>query len=297
MSDFERPIDDPGGPGGQDVEERRTPPGDTADNTGGPAEPHPAELDLPGPDDPVAWNYVRPGTAVVGPEGRRIGRVVQMLGTEDEGIFHGVAVGPEGGGPTRVVRADPKLPGLLYAGTETGVWVSLDDGGSWQRLRAGLPVAPIHDLIVKDTDLVVATHGRAFWILDDLTPLHQLAAAPPDDVHLFAPRPTIRWRAYKGHGMKPGPAREVGYRMAGSVGYAYRLVEAPTGENTEKALDAGENPPSGVIVHYWLKEPASGDVTLTFLDAYGYEIRTFTSRREPRRGTPVSAPAVATGGE
>ncbi|MGH7332791.1 MAG: WD40/YVTN/BNR-like repeat-containing protein, partial [Candidatus Rokuibacteriota bacterium] len=128
---------------------------------------------------------------------------------------------------TRVIREDPSRRGLLYCGTETGVWVSLDDGGAWQRLRDNLPVAPIHDLIVKDTDLVVATHGRAFWILDDLTPLHQLAEAPPQgDAHLFAPRLTVRWRAYKGHGMKPGPGREVAYRMAGSVGYAYRQVEA-----------------------------------------------------------------------
>src|SRR4030095_16553698 len=87
---------------------------------------------------------------------------------------------------TRVVREDPHRRGLLYAGTETGVWVSLDDGGAWQRLRGNLPGAHIHDLIVKNTDLVVATHGRAFWILDDLTPLHQVAAVPPDgDVHLF----------------------------------------------------------------------------------------------------------------
>src|SRR5262249_52614860 len=130
---------------------------------------------------------------------------------------------------TRVVREDPNRRGLLYAGTEAGVWISLDDGESWQRLRGNLPVAPIHDLIVKDTDLVVATHGRAFWILDDVTPLHQLAAALPDgDARLFAPRSTIRWRAYRGHGMKPGPGREIGYRMVGSVGYAYRQVEAPT---------------------------------------------------------------------
>src|SRR5687767_12980769 len=111
---------------------------------------------------------------------------------------------------TRVIREDPGRRGLLYAGTETGVWVSLDDGGSWQRLAGNLPVAPIHDLIVKDTDLVVATHGRSFWILDDLTPLHQMAdTVATADAHLFAPRPTVRWRAYKGHGMKPGPSREV----------------------------------------------------------------------------------------
>jgi photosystem II stability/assembly factor-like uncharacterized protein len=200
---------------------------------------------------------------------------------------------------TRVVREDPNRRGLLYAGTETGVWVSLDDGGSWQRLRGNLPVAPIHDVIVKDTDLVVATHGRAFWILDDLTPLHQLAeAVPATGAHLFTPRPTVRWRAYKGHGMKPGPGREVAYRMAGSVGYAYRQVETPTGEKAERLLDAGENPPNGVVVHYWLEEAAAGDVALTFLDADGREIRSFTSRREAAGdGTRAPASPGATGGE
>ena len=199
---------------------------------------------------------------------------------------------------TRVVREDPGRRGLLYCGTETGVWVSLDDGGAWQRLGGNLPVAPIHDLIVKDTDLVVATHGRAFWILDDLTPLHQLAGAlAAGDAHLFAPRPTIRWRAYKGHGMKPGPGREVAYRMVGSVGYAYRQIETSTGEKKEQLLDVGENPPGGVIVHYWLKEAPAGDLTLTFLDADGRELRTFTSRREPVAAAPAPSPAGAAGGE
>jgi photosystem II stability/assembly factor-like uncharacterized protein len=187
---------------------------------------------------------------------------------------------------TRVIREDPGCRGLLYAGTETGVWVSLDDGGAWQRLQSNLPVTPIHDLVVKDSDLVVATHGRAFWILDDVTPLRQLAAAVPADTHLFAPRTTVRWRAYTGHGMKPGPGREVAYRMAGSVGYAYRQVDTPTGEKKERLLDAGENPPAGVVVHYWLKDAPAGDLTLTFLDAEGHEIRSFTSRREPAEAPP-----------
>jgi photosystem II stability/assembly factor-like uncharacterized protein len=185
---------------------------------------------------------------------------------------------------TRVVREDPSRRGLLYCGTETGVWVSLDDGGSWQRLRSNLPVAPIHDLVVKDTDLVAATHGRSFWILDDLTPLHQMAdATAAAEAHLFAPRPTVRWRAYRGHGMKPGPGREVAYRMAGSVGYAYRQVEAPTGEKQERLLDAGENPPNGVIVHYWLREAPAGDIALAFVDGDGRVIRSFTSRRDTTR--------------
>jgi hypothetical protein len=109
MTDFEREpgaIDDPGGPGGQDVDVSRLPPGDTADDTGGPAQPEVAELDLPGPDDPVAWNYVEPGTRVLGPDGEKIGTVEAMLGTDVEGIFHGVAVKPESGGPARVIPSD-----------------------------------------------------------------------------------------------------------------------------------------------------------------------------------------------
>ena len=191
-----------------------------------------------------------------------------------------IAEGIPDGEITRVIREDPSRRGLLYAGTETGVWVSFDAGGTWQPLRSNLPVAPIHDLIVKDTDMVVATHGRSFWILDDLTPLHQMAdQIAGADGHLFAPRPTVRWRAYRGHGVKPGPGREVAYRLAGSLGYAYRQITAPTGEKIEAPLDAGENPPNGVIVHYWLKEAPRGDLALSFLDAGGREIRTFTSRR------------------
>lgn len=109
MNDFERQpggIDDPGMKGGTDPEERTLPPGDTAGDTGGPGEPEPSELDLPGPDDPVAWNYVEPDTLVVGPDGKELGRVAAMLGTEDEGIFHGVAVIPRGGRTARVVPAD-----------------------------------------------------------------------------------------------------------------------------------------------------------------------------------------------
>jgi hypothetical protein len=125
MSDFDRRpggIDDPGMKGGTEPDERPLPPGDTAGDTGGPGEPHPAELDLPGPEDPVAWSYVAPGTEVVGPDGT-IGRVVQMLGTEDEGIFHGAAVAPEGGGPARIIPAD--AVGYM---TPTRVEVSWDAG-------------------------------------------------------------------------------------------------------------------------------------------------------------------------
>ncbi len=109
MTDFDRQpgaIDDPGMKGGIDPDEETLPPGDTADNTGGDGEPKAAELDLPGPDDPVAWSYVEADTVVVGPDGQELGRVAAMLGTETEGIFHGVAVTPYDDGKARVVPAD-----------------------------------------------------------------------------------------------------------------------------------------------------------------------------------------------
>ncbi len=109
MNDFDRQpgaIDDPGMKGGIDPGEERLPPGDRADNTGGPGEPEASELDLPGPDDPVAWAYVEPGTLVVGADGSELGKVAEMLGTATENIFHGVAVDPKRDGPTRVVPAD-----------------------------------------------------------------------------------------------------------------------------------------------------------------------------------------------
>jgi hypothetical protein len=109
MSDWQRnpgAIDDPGMKGGVEPDQDRLPPGDSADDTGADGEPAAAELDLPGPDDPVAWSYVQPGTPVVGREGVKIGSVEAMLGTEAEGIFHGIALHSALGGRSRVIPAD-----------------------------------------------------------------------------------------------------------------------------------------------------------------------------------------------
>jgi hypothetical protein len=108
MSDWQRnpgAIDDPGLKGGTEPDIDSLPPGDSADDTA-PQEPQVAELDMPGPDDPVAWSYIEPGTPVTGREGVRIGKVEAMLGTEMEGIFHGIALDPAEGGPTRMLPAD-----------------------------------------------------------------------------------------------------------------------------------------------------------------------------------------------
>ncbi len=152
---------------------------------------------------------------------------------------------------TRVVREDPGRPGLLYAGTERGVYVSFDAGSAWQPLSLNLPVVPIHDLAVKDGDLAAATHGRSFWILDNAALLHQLRGPALDAAEwLFEPRPTIRFR----------DGADVVARI-----------------DTETAT--GANPPGGVVIPYYFREKPSGEVTLRILKA-DEVIRSFSGMEE-----------------
>jgi photosystem II stability/assembly factor-like uncharacterized protein len=152
---------------------------------------------------------------------------------------------------TRVIREDPGRRGLLYAGTEAGAYVSFDDGAHWQSLKLGLPVVPVHDLLVKEGDLVAATHGRGFWILDHVALLHQFdAAALSDKVHLFAPETTVRFR------QTAGPAGGFGTDVTGT----------------------GENPIVGVNIPFYLKDAPTGPVTLKILrerSGSAEEVRTF----------------------
>jgi photosystem II stability/assembly factor-like uncharacterized protein len=180
---------------------------------------------------------------------------------------------------TRVIREDPERRGLLFAGTETGIYVSFDDGAHWQSLRLNLPAVPIHDLVIKDSDLVVATHGRAFWILDDISPLRLMSDEVRESkVHLFPPRPAYRFLSSGGFHDKPTAGKS--YTSSGVFILAYRQQEKPTGEKVSKYLAAGQNPPSGVIVHYYLKEKPEGKITLTFVDGKGKEIKTFSSEEK-----------------
>jgi hypothetical protein len=153
---------------------------------------------------------------------------------------------------TRVIREDPNRRGLLYAGTEQGLFVSFNDGESWQSLQGNLPLSPIHDLAVhkRDMDLVVATHGRSFWILDDLTPLHQMSdELARADAFLMQPR--------------------FSYRMDG---FQY----------TRPGLALGQNPPNGVLVNYYFKTKPSNEVTLEFLDADGKIIAAYSSKKDKK---------------
>ena len=177
---------------------------------------------------------------------------------------------------TRVIRCDPVQPGLLYAGTETGVYVSFNDGGNWQRFQLNLPVSPVYELLVKGNDLVAGTHGRSIWILDDRTSLHQLANVPAGEPYLFAPSETERWLP----GIDWSGAVKTTTNYLNSRGGGYDVDTTPDGEVVQTFLDAGENAPRGAIITYSL--PAAADpelpIELRFAKAGGEEVRTFTSR-------------------
>ncbi len=147
----------------------------------------------------------------------------------------------------RAVREDPKKPGLLYAGTETGVFVSFNDGALWRPLKLNLPTTPVHDLTVKNDDLVVATHGRAFWILDDVTPLRQFDDnVATEDVHLYLPQTAYRFQS---------------------------------GDRPAKPVLVGENPPSGAVIDFYVKEKPKGEVTIEIVDSTGKSVRKYSSSK------------------
>jgi len=166
---------------------------------------------------------------------------------------------------TRAIRSDTKRKGLLFAGTETGVYVSLNDGTSWEPLQLNLPRVVIRDLRVHGNDLIVATHGRSFWSLDDISPLRTLGetiTAKP--VHLFAPAPAIRWVSGGGSG--------------------------------RASLTAGGNPRFGVNIDYWLKAAPSAPIALQILEAGGTVVHTFRSASAPRKdstGNPAADSAAS----
>ncbi|MFZ2648717.1 MAG: hypothetical protein WA210_01300 [Burkholderiaceae bacterium] len=177
---------------------------------------------------------------------------------------------------TRVLRADSVRAGLLFVGTETGVFFSVNDGVNWSRMRGGLPVVPVYDIKLKGSDLVVATHGRSFWILDDISPLRAWHGAR-DAVQLVAPRQTVRtrlsWIAGVGYSKKG-----ISYGPAFGIGAATEALPRADGGITRRHLDVGENPPLGAIVYYWLPEAFSGTVALSFIDANGQTLNRFASQ-------------------
>src|SRR4051794_7730303 len=169
------------------------------------------------------------------------------------------------------VREDPERTGLLFGGTEEGVYVSFDDGANWESLRLNLPATSIRDLIVKNDDLVVATHGRGFWILDNITPLRQCSRRPAGDVvasHSEAATADSDTRLFK-----PQTALRVRANL-----------------NTDTPLPpdepAGENPPDGAMFDYFLSKDASGPVTMEIKDDKGQLIRKYSSADKPIEANP-----------
>jgi hypothetical protein len=179
---------------------------------------------------------------------------------------------------TRVIREDPKRRGLLYAGTETGVYASWDDGGHWHRLGGNLPAVPVHDLVIKDDDLILATHGRSFWVLDDITPLR---AGPGEQTRLFPPRTTYRFLEPHRWGGRSEPGLKVYVGVGGE-----EAIGVVTAAGEVKLLTAAANPPTGVIVQYRLRQ--EGEVTLSFFDAGNRLIKRFSSR-DKDDGVPARA--------
>ena len=169
-----------------------------------------------------------------------------------------ISAGLPDGAVVHAVREDPQRAGLLYAGTERGVFVSFDDGAHWQSLQLNLPPSPIHDLVVKNDDLVVATHGRSFWILDDVTPLRQIdAKTAQQDVVLFKPQTALR-------------------------------LSYPDEVNTRRPV--GTNPPAGALIDYTFKSEPKGEVTLDIVDAQGKLMRHLSSTQTTKEIQPPEWP-------
>ena len=147
------------------------------------------------------------------------------------------------------IREDPVRPGLLYVGTENGLYVSFNDGENWEPLQSNMPRAPVYWMVVQEhfNDLVIATYGRGFWILDDLTPIQQMNQTVRDsNVHLFPPRP------------------------------AYRFRQSAVPVTMSDDPSAGQNPQYGAAISYYLKTAPAGDVRISIADAKGQTVRTFT---------------------
>ena len=183
----------------------------------------------------------------------------------------------------RVVRTDPVRPGLLYAGTELGLLVSLDDGENWRKWASNLPVVPIYDLIVKNDDVIIGSHGRGLWLLDDLSALRELAkdaqskqriAAP----HVFAPAPTVRVLPdlFAQYDISEGKA----YGLGMGAGAIYTAEKTATGHVRRKFLDSGAGRERGLLLYYAVPAglPAATAATLEFLDSAGKVVRTYGAK-------------------
>jgi photosystem II stability/assembly factor-like uncharacterized protein len=185
--------------------------------------------------------------------------------------------GIPGGAAVSVVREDPKRKGLLFAGSETQVYVSFDDGDHWQSLRLNMAPSSVRDLVIKDDDVVVGTHGRGIWILDDITPLRQIEVGGDGSATASLRPPSGQAAEREAILFKPQTAWRVRWNM-----------------NTDTPLPPDEptapNPPEGAIINYYLKSAASGPVTLEIVGADGKSVRRYSSTDEVFKPDPATAP-------
>ena len=168
-----------------------------------------------------------------------------------------ISAGLPPGAVVHAVREDPVRPGLLFAGTEIGVFVSFDDGSRWQSLQKNLPPSPVHDLLIKGDDLVVATHGRSFWILDNITPLRQAEATQTADAALLKPQKALR-------------------------------LHYPDAVDSRHPV--GQNPPAGAMIDYVLKAAPTSELTIDILDAQGQRMRHLSSTKTSKVIQPPEWP-------
>jgi len=178
---------------------------------------------------------------------------------------------------TRTIREDTVRRGLLFVGTETGVFCSLDDGASWSRLNLNLPAVPVHDIKIKHEDLCIATHGRSFWILDDISPLRQMREnVDAEAIHLYKPRDHTRlginWWALYGGGV--GGGQKNYFVQNGRVGHTFIELGIVNGERKRQYLDAGGARPRGAIIYYNLPADARS-VSLSILDSDDRVVHTY----------------------
>ncbi len=214
------------------------------------------------------------GTAYVTFDGHRNGDFkVYVYATNDFGEnWKSIAANlPQNNGVVSVIREHPRNSNMLFVGTEFGLFVSTNRGGNWTQIKLNLPTVPVDDILIhpRENDLILGTHGRSIWVLDDMTPLEQMTdAVLGSSVHLFEPRQSVMWRTWSN---KPLTSDKAFY---------------------------GPNPPNGAIINFYLREPLAEreNVTLTFQDAQGQTLRTVNCTRPQPRPTPGAQPQGGGGG-
>ena len=176
----------------------------------------------------------------------------------------------------RVIRSDPAQVGLLYLGMEQGLFVSFDDGAEWQPMQGNLPISPVYDLVARHGDLIVATHGRSFWVLDNVNQVYQMATEPTSSFHLYQPRPTVR---------TPLPifadlfSTDAGKSYHVSLGQnaTFYQTKSETGHQVRRLLDAGTDPTRGVSVQYFLEAIPAEPILIEILNGAKEPVAQYSS--------------------